>query len=125
MSKNFTANQKVWDSQNRERTGLVIGRSAIAFDLIAVEWDDGELTRTHEDDLLLEEDMKLELEFKAINDKIKQSAALLADAARDANKLGKSFGDYNYDTDEEYFPATNELKRAMRDGGWHTSSLSC
>jgi len=125
MSKIFGNNQKVWDARNKERTGLVIGRSAIAEDMIAVEWDEGDLERIHENDLLTEQDMKMELEFKAVNEKLQQAAILLREAAKSAEKFGKSLEEYDYNTDERYFPAIRDLMRAMDDAGWRTSSMNC
>lgn len=123
---NINQNSKVWDKNDKSRTGLAIGHSHIAPDLVAVEWDDGQLSKVHEDDLLTEDDMAMELEFKDINDKLAQAAKLFKEAAQAANKHGKELNDYDYDTDEELFPAVNDLLRSMRDdAGWSTSSLRC
>lgn len=123
---NVKANSKVWDKNDKSRTGVALGRSLKQSQLVAVEWEDGTLTKVHEDLLLGEDDMAIELEFKAINDKLAQAAKLFSEAAQAAHKHGKELNDYDYDTDSELFPAVGDLMRAMRDdAGWSTSSLRC
>lgn len=125
MSK-VTSNAKVWDKNDKTRTGMTLGRSLKEPSLVAVEWDDGTLSKVHEELLLVEADMAMELDFQAINDKLAEAARLFSEAAKQAAKHGKELNDYNYDTDEELFPAVGSLLKAMRDdAGWSTSSLRC
>lgn len=121
----FALQSKVWDKDDKTRTGVVIGNALSTPDLVAVEWSDGTLAKVHVDLLLREEDMALELEFQAINAKVEEAARLLSEAALAAGKLGKDLNDYNYDTDERYFPAIDDMMGAIDDAGWRSSSLSC
>ena len=121
----FTLQSKVWDREDKQRTGVVIGNKLSTPDLVAVEWDDGTLAKVHVDLLLREDDMALELEFAAINAKLAESARLLSEAVVAASKHGKELSGYNYDTDEELFPAYHDLMSAMDSAGWNTSSLNC
>lgn len=121
----FALQSRVWDKDDKKRTGTVIGNALSVPDLVAVEWSDGSLTKAHVDTLLTERDMALELEFEAINAKIAEAARLLSEAAKSATMHGKELNDYNYDTDDRYFPAIDDLMEAIDDAGWRSSSLSC
>lgn len=121
----FALQSKVWDKDDKKRTGTVIGNALSVPDLVAVEWSDGSLAKVHVDLLLREDDMALELEFEAINAKVAEAARLLSEAAKAAGKHGKDLNDFNYDTDDRYFPAIDDMMSAIDDAGWRSSSLSC
>lgn len=121
----FDIQSRVWDKNDKKRTGVVIGNTLSASNLVAIEWEDGSLTKVDVSLLLTEKDMALELEFEAINNKLAEAARLLSEAAESAAKHGKDLNDYDYDTDDRYFPAIDDLMGAIDDCGWRSSSLSC
>ena len=113
---------KDYDTGNR---GTVIGNKLSDGDhVVAVEWDDGSLTKANVDELT-KHDTVLEAEFAVVQVKLTQAAQLLNEAnnllkARGLSLRGASY-DENGGENFDYSDLFSEIRRA----GWSTSSMNC
>jgi hypothetical protein len=119
-AEDFEAGMKViarhadWDPP---RKATVIGRSVSEPDMIAVEWEDGELDRVAFD-CLEAYDESFEKDFEQIKAKLEQATELLSEARDIAEKRGTTIRNLSYDYDLD----TSLLKEIAMDVGWSSSN---
>lgn len=113
-----------------KKRGVVLGNNLKSGpDLLAVEWEDGSLDKVRASDV--KEALTLEQEFElaktSINSKLAQAAALILEAAKDAETAGSSL--LEYEDDYSSYPTSefeiDKIRRAMDQAGWNTSSWYC
>jgi hypothetical protein len=113
---------KDYDTGNR---GTVIGNKLSDGDqVVAVEWDDGSLTKANIDDLT-KHDTALEAEFAVVQVKITQAAQLLNEANSLLKARGLSLREASYDENGEENFDYSALFTEIRRAGWSTSSMNC
>lgn len=106
-------------------SGTVIGNQLSDGDsVVAVEWNDGSLTKANVADLILR-NSELEADYAEIQIKLSQAAQALSDANRIALKHKKVIRDMGYDFDSEEELDFDELFSQLREAGWTTSSMNC
>jgi len=114
-ASDFDIGDAVKDYDTSKR-GTVIGNKLSDGDqVVAVEWDDGSLTKANIDDLT-KHDTALEAEFAVVQVKITQAAQLL----NEANSILKARG-LSREENFDYSALFTEIRRA----GWSTSSINC
>lgn len=126
-ASDFAIDTNVRHKGNTKRRGVVIGNKLSDGDqVVAVEWDDGALSKVNVNDLQVI--LSLEEEFKQmqsqVNDKIQEAAKLIREAADIAESHGKDLRSWDQDG-EDYLFDQYELESAMSDAGWNTSSWNC
>lgn len=110
------------------RPGTVIGPVPKSPGMVMVEWDypAGEITKVSVTTLMTEAEAeaakaKLEDDFEALQDqlrdKLQQAADLINEAQKEAQAHGHSLVDM--------YDATSPLMDALDEAGWRTSSLGC
>jgi hypothetical protein len=109
---------KDYDTGNR---GTVIGNKLSDGDqVVAVEWDNGSLTKANVDELT-KYDSALDAEFAIVQVKLTQAAQLINDANSLLKAHGLSLREASYDENGEenfdYFALFTEIRRA----GWSIS----
>lgn len=115
---------------NPKKRGVVLGNNLKSGpDLLVVEWEDGSLDKVRASNV--KEALTLEQEFElaktSINSKLAQAAALILEAAKDAETAGSSL--LEYEDDYSSYPTSefeiDKIRRAMDQAGWNTSSWYC
>ncbi len=107
--------------------GTVIGNKVSDGDeVVAIEWDNGVLSKENVNDLkLVSLDNDFEIFQAKLMEKIYAASALLNEANEMAKTRGKSIRDLEWDNEGEtgvtLYPIFQQIKRA----GWSTSSLGC
>lgn len=103
---------------------------------VDVKWDDGETSSQNVDYLKIIPEDLLTAEFKAVqtavNAKLNQAAALIREAGKLAETIGKTVVSCIDPGDDDEWPPSNdtifdsgEIKAAMGAAGWRTSSWHC
>jgi hypothetical protein len=118
--EDFPVNCRVRDNDDHSNKGTVIGHPVSNPEMIAVEWDNGELSKVSFD-WVEKIDESLEKDFKEIEDKLKQAAELLNEAQALAEKQGTDLNTLHYDGEISF----TEMFRALDNGGWSSSSMRC
>lgn len=122
----FPPDTRIVSRANLSRKGCVIGKSSQGDQVVAVEWDSGDLARVNVADIRTEVSLEEEFnEFRELVDaKLAEAANLIREAAKMAESRGKELQDYDPDTDDRLFDYS-QIEGAMRDAGWNTSSWHC
>lgn len=115
----FAVGSRVRDEDNTQK-GTVIGHSAKEAEIVAVEWDDGELEKVDYNCLVLV-DTALEADFEKIEAAMSQAAAKLNEAQALAAKHGKDLYNLHYEGDLSF----SEMFHALDNAGWSSSSMRC
>jgi hypothetical protein len=122
----FPPDTRIVSRANLTRKGTVIGKSSQGDQVVAVEWDSGDLARVNVADIRTEASLEDEFnEFRELVDaKLAEAASLIREAARMAESRGKDLQDYDSENDDYLFDY-GQIEGAMRDAGWNTSSWHC
>lgn len=107
------------------KRGTVIGNQLSDGDqVVAIEWEDGSLTKSNIDDLKVI-NSALEAEYAAVQLKLDQAAKLMKEANAILRSHGVSLRDAEYDDEGEELIDTSALFAEIRGAGWSTSSMNC
>jgi len=122
----FPVDSKVILTTNRGRQGIVVSNKLRDPNMVAVDWDDGELNKVNVDYLLTVTD--LEEEFKLLVQRVDAKLELAASLILEAADLAKSqekelISGYGYESHSDF--NTRVLENAMDKAGWSTSSWYC
>lgn len=122
----FPPETRIVSRANLSRKGTVIGKSSQGDQVVAVEWDSGDLARVNVNDIRTE--ASLEDEFKefqeSVDAKLTEAAKLIREAGQMAAQRGVDLQDYDSEGEEPLFDY-GQIEGAMRSAGWNTSSWHC
>jgi hypothetical protein len=125
-ASDFPVDTRVVMADYHNDKGTVIGNKMRSGDeIVAVEWDNGTLTKINVNELLTEQSL-FEDDFNAykleINAKLEAASALILEANALAAVRGNDLQSQgNYD----YIFAVDLIEDAMHTAGWNTSSWHC
>lgn len=124
-ASDFPVDTRVVLKHETSRKGIVIGNKLSDSDeVVAVEWDSGDLLKVNVNDLMPEK--TLDEEFHALlMEKIEAAAALLGEANALAKTKGYRLRDLEYDDDGETDVSLYPILKQINAGGWSTSSMGC
>jgi len=127
VASDFSIESSIQLKSNLNKRGTVIGnRLSDGDQVVAVEWEDGTLTKVNVNDiqicLSMEEEFSVMVE--EVNDKLKQAADLILEANELASKKGKNLQSTD-DRDYDRLFEIGHIENAMEEAGWQTSSWYC
>jgi hypothetical protein len=118
----FPVGCRVRDSVDPATKGTVIGHPLKNTELVAVEWDNGELQKvsTTSGEIILV-NTALEADFNKIAEKIKEASAAINEANLLAKKNKTDLNTLHYDGEVD----CRDMFSALDNAGWSASSMRC